>query len=151
MVATGPLRRGLPAAMPLPALHRLLSSFLPSMAQDGPGRPPQLQRRAPGWLVRLGFEDARNADLASARLDFADALADLHRPGAVDARSRIAVARSLYDLWHLREEVFSLVACRHDQAEAARRLARLDKHFGGRTDRATLRERSAGHRSAAGG
>ena len=39
------------------------------------------------------------------------------------------IARSLYDLWHFREAVFSLVACRHDQTRAAGRLAELDLHF----------------------
>ncbi|MGZ5206172.1 MAG: hypothetical protein ACXWCI_14765 [Caldimonas sp.] len=43
------------------------------------------------------------------------------------------MTRSLHELWHFREEVFSLVACRHDQAEAARRLAELDRHFGRRS------------------
>ena len=67
--------------------------------------------------------------LASARLDFADALADIRNRASLDAQSRVALTRSLQDLWHFREEVFSLVACQHDQAEAARRLARLNRHF----------------------
>ena len=37
------------------------------------------------------------------------------RPRSLD---RIAVTRSLHELWHLRGEVFSLVSRRHDQAEA---------------------------------
>jgi hypothetical protein len=46
--------------------------------------------------------------------------------------------RSLHELWHFREEVFSLVACRHDQAEATRRLARLNRHFARPTGRSTF-------------
>lgn len=68
-------------------------------------------------------------------MDFVEALRDLRTPAALDAKSRVVVARSLHELWHFREQVFSLVACRHDQAEAARRLAALDRHFAQRTRR----------------
>ena len=61
--------------------------------------------------------------LAAARLDFADALYDVHTVAAGAALDRIAVTRSLHELWHLRGEVFDLVSLRHDQAEAERRLA----------------------------
>ncbi|MGZ5131398.1 MAG: hypothetical protein ACXWCV_06745 [Caldimonas sp.] len=124
--------------MPLPALQRLLSSFLPSAVHDGPaqraeGCPPLARPRRPAWLPRLGFERSRSAALAAARFEFTEALADVRTPGALEARARIVVTRSLHELWHFREEVFSLVACRHDQAEAARRLAELDRHFGRRS------------------
>jgi len=122
--------------MPLPALQRLLSSFLPSAVRDTvPTRPescPPLARAHRPWIPRLGFERSRNEALAAARLDFAQALGDLRTSAAIDVNSRIAVARSLHELWHFREEVFSLVACRHDQAEASRRLADIDRHFGRR-------------------
>ena len=75
----------------------------------------------------------KSEDLADARLDFSEALLDVRNKAAGAALDRIAVARSLHDLWHFREEVFSLVACRHDQVEAARRLAVLDRHFPRRT------------------
>ncbi len=45
------------------------------------------------------------------------------------ALDRIAVTRSLHELWHFRGEVFGEVSRRHDQAEAERRLAALDRHF----------------------
>jgi len=77
---------------------------------------------------RLG-ERTRSETLAAARLDFDEALGDIRTPAALDVRARIAVARSLHDLWHFREAVFSLVACRHDQTRAAGRLAELDLHF----------------------
>ena len=92
-----------------------------------PPQPPQHQRS--GWPARLGFDRHRGDALAAARLDFADALADVRFPSAHDIRMRIAVARSMHELWHFREEVFSLVARRHDQAEAATRLASLNRHF----------------------
>jgi hypothetical protein len=71
--------------------------------------------------------------LAAARLDFADALFDVHTVAAGAALDRIAVTRSLHELWHLRGEVFDLVSLRHDQAAAERRLQELDRHFAKRS------------------
>ncbi|MEO6363673.1 MAG: hypothetical protein ABIO71_10620 [Caldimonas sp.] len=76
--------------------------------------------------------------LADARLDFAEALFDLRTPLAVAALDRVAVARTLAELWDFREAIFSLVACRHDQGEASRRLASLDRHFPRRQRRAAF-------------
>ena len=121
--------------MPAPDLKRLFNSFVPSaIAADGSAAPrseslpPLVRRRTAAWVRRLG-ERSRGAALAAARLDFDEALGDIRTSAAINVRSRIAVARSLHELWHLREEVFSLVSCRHDQARAAGRLAELDLHF----------------------
>jgi hypothetical protein len=76
--------------------------------------------------------------LPNARLDFADALIDVRSPAALDLLSRIAVTRSLPELWHFREEVFSLVSRRHTQDEALRRLAVLNRHFLRGSRRSTL-------------
>ena len=119
--------------MPRPAFNRLISSFAPSAAGEGPASrteslPPLTRRRSVAWVRRLG-ERSRNEALAAARLDFDEALGDIRTPAALEVRSRIAVARSLHELWHFREQVFSLVSCRHDQARAAGRLAELDLHF----------------------
>lgn len=104
--------------------------------------------RIGGWLAASGWRVAgvaplssfgqrtRREAVAAARLDFADALLDIRTDAAADALDRIAVARSLHELWHFRAEVFSRVAQRHDQAEAARRLALLDRHFARRSRRA---------------
>ena len=126
--------------MPLPSLQRLLVSLLPSAAHDGAAtraetRPPVPRLHRSSWARRLGFERTSRSALAAARVDFVDALRDLRTPAALDTMSRVVVARSLHELWHFREQVFSLVACRHDQAEAARRLAELDRHFAQRTRR----------------
>ncbi len=95
---------------------------------------------ASGWRVSASdlpssFGASSRVDaVAEARLDFADALGDVRSIGAAAAIDRIAVTRSLHELWHLRGEVFGEISCRHDQAEASRRLADLDRHFGqGRT------------------
>ena len=119
--------------MPAPALKRLLSTFLPTAVQDASvarseSLPPLARPRYVAWVRRLG-ERSRAEALAAARLDFDEALGDVRTAAAVNVRSRIAVARSLHELWHFREEVFSLVACRHDQTRAAGRLAELDLHF----------------------
>jgi hypothetical protein len=126
--------------MPLPALQRLLISLLPSAMQDGVAtraetRPPLVRPYRFPWVRRLGFDRGRREALAAARTDFAEALRDLRSPAALDTQSRLVVARSLHELWHFRGQVFSLVACRHDQAEAARRLAELDRHFARRPRR----------------
>jgi len=101
---------------------------------------------ASGWRVsrvdfvssfgQRGLLDA----LAAARLDFADALYDVRTATAGAALDRIAVTRSLHELWHLRGEVFDLVSLRHDQAEAACRLADLDRHFARRSTLARWRD-----------
>ena len=83
------------------------------------------------WASR-GRADA----LAAARLDYADAIDDVRTAPAAAARDRIGAMRSLHELWHFRSEVFSLIALRHDQAEAGRRLALLDRHFARRLLRA---------------
>ncbi|MEO5883060.1 MAG: hypothetical protein ABIQ06_11650 [Caldimonas sp.] len=119
--------------MPALALTRLLGTFLPSALAGGPAPrsqspPPLARRRTVAWVRRLG-ERSRNEALAAARLDFDEALGDVRTPAALNVRSRIAIARSLHELWHFREAVFSLVACRHDQARACGRLAELDLHF----------------------
>jgi hypothetical protein len=118
------------------ALRELLSSFLPSSAPDGTSTarragscPPLALPRRLRWARRPWLACSRADALAEARIDFAETLHDIRNPASLDVRSRIAATRSLHELWHFREEVFSLVARRHDQAEATRRLAGLNRHF----------------------
>jgi hypothetical protein len=97
------------------------------------------------WPASSSFgQAARRERVAAARVDFADALIDVHTEAAADALDRIAVARSLHELWNFRVEVFSRIAQRHDQAEAARRLAVLDRHFPKRPRRVPARRGEAG-------
>ena len=101
---------------------------------------------ASGWRVsRVDFASSfgqrgRLDALAAARLDFADALFDVRTVAAGTALDRIAVTRSLHELWHLRGEVFDLVSLRHDQVEAECRLAELDRHFAKRSTLARWRD-----------
>jgi hypothetical protein len=129
--------------MPLSPLRAILSSFLPSSAPESTVQrvescPPLARPRGLRWAPGLRKSRPSGETLAAARLDFADALDDVRNRASLDAQSRIAVTRSLHELWHFREEVFSLVACRHDQAEAARRLARLNRHFARAAGRSTF-------------
>lgn len=88
----------------------------------------------PDSLPALGHRQ-RTAALASARLDFAEALFDVRTPASAALLDRIAVTRSLHELWHLRGEVFGHVSRRHGQVEAEARLAELDSHFAKRMRR----------------
>ena len=117
--------------MPFHSLQRWISSVSPWMASRA-GHP-----RSAGW--RVGGQA-----LAEARLDFSDALIDLRPSITAPTLDRIAVARSLHELWNFREEVFALVAHRHDQREAATRLATLDRHFSVRPKRNRLAARAGG-------
>ena len=129
---------GIPAScrfspMPLSSLQRWFASGASPASRHSPQ--PRAESRPPLLRSRWHGGPAKSEHLANARLDFADALADVRSTMSVSALDRIAVARSLHELWHLREEVFSLVACRFDQKEAARRLESLDRHFPRRTFR----------------
>jgi hypothetical protein len=74
--------------------------------------------------------------LPPVRQEFLDALGDLPLNEPVLAlNERIAKARSLRDLWHLRTEVFHLVSLHHSQGEADFRLLHLNRHFPTRTPR----------------
>ena len=114
--------------------------------------PPALLRRAglaaPGW--RGGFRawlgtgwsasapmHARPAPagLREVRDEFIQELADIRTQQAGLLLERIRIARSLRELWHLRPEVFGLVALCHSQTEAQARLDRLNRHFPTRSPR----------------
>jgi len=130
-------------------------------ARSVESRPPQAllprawSSRLSDWLGASGWrvsrvdgvssfgQRGRLDALAAARLDFADALFDIHTLAAGGALDRIAATRSLHELWHLRGEVFDLVSLRHDQGEAQRRLTELDRHFAKRSPLARWRDASS--------
>lgn len=64
-----------------------------------------------------------------ARQDFCTALNGLLTRDAQDLRQRAAHARSLRELWHLRAELYGLIARHLDQREAERRLVPVNRHF----------------------
>lgn len=69
------------------------------------------------------------------RAEFIQALSGVRTPQAGLLEQRIGIARSLHELWHLRPEVFKLVALHFSQCEAQRRLDQLNRHFPTRAPR----------------
>lgn len=97
--------------------------------------------RARAWLLGdLAASSAPpDARLDAVRREFAEAIADCIDDAASvlpgDVLMRINTARSLRDLWHLRPALYHVIALRHSQGEAERRLARLNRHFPTRSPR----------------
>ena len=82
------------------------------------------------WLSQNDVADRRRlAALQQARADFCAALAGLDHPAARDLMRRAEHARSLREVWHLRAELYSIVARHLSQSEANRRLAPVNRHF----------------------
>jgi hypothetical protein len=108
-------------------------------------RPPSL-REAPDqpwqrlmfWLLAPspGRVSPGPGRLGTVRADFHACVADLTSvPDAGHLVHRIEMARSLRELWHLRPDVYRLVAVEHSQAEAEARVASLNRHFPTRSPR----------------
>lgn len=87
------------------------------------------------WLLAPAPQDVAPPlnRLPAVRVDFDDCLSDVGNADGL--RQRIALARSLRELWHLRVEVYRLVALQHSQFEADQRLANLNRHFPTRAPR----------------
>jgi hypothetical protein len=97
-----------------------------------------LWSRALRWLVGGDVEavPALRSPLEKARTEFVaamDGLVDLDQNSLL---LRAQHARSLRELWHLRSELYTLIARRASQHEADARLARVNQHFPTRTQRA---------------
>ena len=89
------------------------------------------------WLLAPGpLQSSPPAHrLVPVRQDFVDCLADIASTSAESLRLRIARTHTLRELWHLRAELYSVVAIGHSQHEAERRVARLNRHFPTRAPR----------------
>jgi hypothetical protein len=107
-------------------------------------RPPSLRHSPSSGWQRLMFWLLAPAPLDAAppldrlpavRDEFADCLDDTWGDDACELSTRIERAHSLRDLWHLRADLYNLVARQHSQAEAEQRLARLNRHFPTRSPR----------------
>lgn len=101
-------------------------------------RPPALwgAPRESVWASLLGWlrdeppqplERVRVID--AARTDFLLAVADLASAQANGLRQRVNAACSLRELWHLRTELYGLVARDLSQTQAEQRLAQVNRHF----------------------
>ncbi len=84
---------------------------------------------------RAGRDRAGDQRLGTVRNEFLAALQDIRTQEVALLRHRIGIAHSLRELWHLRPQVFKLVALRFSQAEAQCRLDRLNCHFPTRSPR----------------
>jgi hypothetical protein len=125
------LRRPTPAA-PTSSLRQEVCP--PSLCHA----PDSIWQRAVFWLLAPAPQEAAPppSRLPAVRDDFHACVADIVIvPDAGDLVRRIELARSLRELWHLRTEVYRLVAVQHSQAEAEERLARLNRHFPTRAPR----------------
>ena len=101
-------------------------------------RPPSLRHAPASWGQRLLFwlmapapQDAAPPinRLPGVKKDFLACLDDVELPAAAGLCASIAGSRSLRELWHLRAEVFNMVGRAHNEAEAERRIERLNRHF----------------------
>lgn len=85
------------------------------------------------WLRRLGAFDAAATDplkrVLAVREEFAQALDGIDSQHAQFLQHRIRHQRSLRELWHLRAEMFVLIAQAFTEHEAERRMAPLARHF----------------------
>lgn len=101
-------------------------------------RPPSLRHAPTPWLQRLLFwliapspQDASPPlnRLPGVQREFRVALADLSGEACDALMARINRARSLRELWHMRLDVYNLIAQARTEYEAAQRLALLNRHF----------------------
>ena len=87
------------------------------------------------WLVGGNVQDVPSlrTPLERARSEFVAALDGLLPLADNDLLRRAQHARSLRELWHLRSELYTLIARRTSQLEADVRIARVNQHFPTRT------------------
>lgn len=107
-------------------------------------RPPSL-RHAPSsfwerilfWLLAPAPMDAAPPlnRLPRVQEDFLQCIDDIEGDDARRLAIRTTHARSLRELWHMRMDVYNLVATHHSEFEAAQRLGRLNRHFPTRAPR----------------
>jgi hypothetical protein len=110
-----------------PGWRAALQSWLSTGWTAPPSDPPDQPQAGHGGII-----DPR---LGQARDDFLQAVQDIRAPQTGLLQGRVRIARSLRELWHLRPEVFNLVALCVSQAEAQCRLDRLNRHFPTRSPR----------------
>lgn len=98
-------------------------------------RPPDTWgQAAPVWQeLHQWLTGRRPPDpLVATRSDFIAGLSGLQGRAVSDLRLRAEHARSQRELWHLRAELFNLIALQLSQGEAERRLACVNRHFSSR-------------------
>jgi hypothetical protein len=134
---TSLVARLVPSLLPLPA--DTLSSRIDVRPPALIGDAEPMARRALRWIGRGGPLGARRHDpaarLRSIREEFGATLDDVNTQNAGFLQHRVRNARSMRELWHLRPEIYNVIALHHSQSEAHARLARLNRHFPTRAPR----------------
>jgi len=105
--------------------------------------PDVIPRRVPLWTAALRWlvggetpgNPMRRTPLEKARGEFVAAMAGLAEADPHGLLKRAQHARSLRELWHLRSELYTLIARQASQLEADARLARVNQHFPTRAQR----------------
>lgn len=94
-------------------------------------------QRAMFWLLAPAPQEAAPAPdrLPAVRNEFTALLADIEGDETCTLRRRIAEARSLRELWHLRAAVYRVIGLAHSQTVAEERLGVLNRHFPTRAPR----------------
>ena len=116
-------------------------------------KPPETWGQAePVWASLWGWLRSRPAAPTSpgpvlelARRDFCEALVGISGDDATDLQRRAQHARSLRELWHLRAELYGIVALYKSQLEADRRLQLVNRHFPVRASSASSSNVSTPH------
>ena len=126
-------------------LHRLLhrKSAAPTTLRMNVCPPDILPRSESLWSQTLRWLVGNDTDavpalrtpLEKARSEFVAALDGLQEHDHHGLLKRAQHARSLRELWHLRSELYTLIARRVSQFEADARLARVNQHFPTRAQR----------------
>jgi hypothetical protein len=107
-------------------------------------RPPSLRHAPSAWWQRVAFWLFAPAPgdaapplnrLPRVQDEFLLAIGDMRHDDSQRLAMRIGHARSLRELWHMRIDVYNLIATHHSEFEAAQRLARLNRHFPTRAPR----------------
>ena len=93
------------------------------------------------WLLAPTSRDAAPSldTLPEVKFEFGRAIADIDHERSAAVAMRIARARSLRELWHVRLDVYNLVALQHSEYEAEQRLSGLNRHFPGGTPRSCFK------------
>ena len=101
------------------------------------------ESRRSAWPKELAMTLQSSTPLSMVRREFIDSLRDVRTQQAGDLVSRIRVARSMRELWHLRTDIYNLVARHRDELEATYRLNRLNRFFPQRVGRPSIGTLSA--------
>ena len=147
-ITRAPQPNGLPN---IPAFGPLRTEICPPVPRGDGWRHGLRDWLSTGWPVstqgtqpgELQMPVQTDTPLSLVRREFVDALKDVRTQQAGDLLGRIRTARSLRDLWHLRTEIYNLVAIHRDESEAGFRLARLNRFFPQRATRPTARRATA--------